>query len=320
MIGKTLDEGVNFTDRDVRNGAQVCLVGQTIVRELFNGRSPLGEEIRNQNVSFRIVGVLSRKGANMVGMDQDDTVLAPWTTIKYRVSGSTLQTAPTTNNPALVSINAVSKLYRVPLRSVPFRPRPKCRHAATGAFHDGRQILVKAESPASVPRAIRAINALLRQRHHIHAGHEDDFNVRDMTEMMNTLASTSELIGGLLLAVALISLVVGGVGIMNIMYVSVTERTREIGLRMAIGARPRLILRQFLLEAFVLCLVGGATGVIAGRAGSLAVRFLLHWPTELSYSAIAAAVGVAISVGLVFGFYPALKASRLDPIEALRHE
>ncbi len=161
---------------------------------------------------------------------------------------------------------------------------------------------------------------LLRERHRTHAGQEDDFSVRDMSELTRTLASTSQLIGSLLLAVALISLVVGGVGIMNIMLVSVTERTREIGLRMAVGAPPRMILRQFLVEAVVLCLLGGALGVAAGRAGSWVVRELLHWPTEISLVAVAAAVGVSLAVGLLFGFYPAWKASRLDPIQALRYE
>ena len=161
---------------------------------------------------------------------------------------------------------------------------------------------------------------LLRERHRIHPGKEDYFSVRDMTEITRTLALASKLIGGLLLAVALISLVVGGVGIMNIMLVSVTERTREIGLRMAVGAPRQMILRQFLVEAVVLCLFGGAVGLLLGRTCSFLVRQLLHWPTEISLPAIVAAVGVSVTVGLVFGFYPAWKASRLDPIEALRYE
>jgi macrolide transport system ATP-binding/permease protein len=317
-----LAEGVAFTDRDVRNGAQVCLVGQTLVRELFRGRSPLGEEIRIQNVSFKVVGVLGRKGANMVGMDQDDVVLAPWTTIKYRVSGATLagvnQSSPAA---AAQSVNTTSQLYP---GSQPLYPVPSPTEAADTPqpvrFTTVDQILVKAARPGVIPAAVQQITQLLRQRHRIRPAQEEDFSVRDMTEMMKTLASTSELIGSLLLAVALISLVVGGVGIMNIMLVSVTERTREVGLRMAVGARPGLILRQFLVEAVVLCLVGGAIGVVVGRGTSLLVRTLLHWPTELSYPAIAAAVGVAVTVGVVFGYYPARKASRLNPIDALRHE
>jgi macrolide transport system ATP-binding/permease protein len=317
----SLTEGVSFTDADVRNGSQVCLVGQTIVRELFQGRSPLGAELRIQNVSFKVVGVLSRKGANMVGMDQDDVVLAPWTTIKYRVSGAMMANVNQSAGGTSQQVNTLTQLYP---GSRALYPLPSASELADTPqpvrFTTVDQILVKVDTPEQISGSVEAITEVLRQRHRIRAWQEDDFSVRDMTEMMKTLASTSKLIGSLLLAVALISLVVGGVGIMNIMLVSVTERTREIGLRMAVGARPRLILRQFLVEAVVLCLIGGAVGVIVGRGTSLLVRLLLYWPTEASYPAILAAVGVAVTVGLVFGFYPARKASRLDPIVALRHE
>jgi ABC-type antimicrobial peptide transport system permease subunit len=161
---------------------------------------------------------------------------------------------------------------------------------------------------------------LLRERHRIHKGDADDFNIRNMTEMTNALSSTTTLMTKLLLAVALISLVVGGVGIMNIMLVSVTERTREIGLRMAVGARARDILRQFLIEAVVLCLAGGILGILLGCGGSYLVTYFLRWPTETSVAAIVASVIVSASVGIIFGYYPAWKASRLDPIEALRYE
>jgi macrolide transport system ATP-binding/permease protein len=319
-----LQEGVSFDDRDVRNGSQVCLVGQTIVRELFGGRSPLGEEVRIQNVSFKVVGVLSRKGANMVGMDQDDVVLAPWTTIKYRVSGATLTNVNQSTPSALDAAQQINTLSQRYPGSQSLYPAASATEAADTPqpvrFTTVDQILAKAVSPEEIPETVRQINELLRQRHRIHSGQEDDFSVRDMTEMMKAMASTSELIGGLLLAVALISLLVGGVGIMNIMFVSVTERTREIGLRLAVGARPRVILRQFLVEAVILCLIGGAVGVVVGRVGSLLVRAVLHWPTEISYPAIGAAVGVAVTVGVVFGYYPARKASRLDPIVALRHD
>jgi ABC-type antimicrobial peptide transport system permease subunit len=164
------------------------------------------------------------------------------------------------------------------------------------------------------------MTAVLRERHRIRSGEPDDFNIRDMTEMTKTLSSTTTLMTNLLLCVAMISLVVGGVGIMNIMLVSVTERTREIGLRMAVGARARDILRQFLVEAVVLCLVGGAMGILLGHGGSQLVSLLLRWPVATSPAAIAAAVLVSTVVGMVFGFYPAWKASRLDPIEALRYE
>src|SRR5207237_147537 len=165
----------------------------------------------------------------------------------------------------------------------------------------------------------RQITSLLHERHHIKAGQPDDFNIRDMTELSKAMGSTTDLMSGLLLYVALISLVVGGVGIMNIMMVSVTERTREIGLRMAVGARSRDILRQFLVEAVVLCLLGGAIGIVLGCGGSLAVRFFKHWPTELSVPAIIAAVGVSALVGIVFGFYPAWRASLVDRVEAGRY-
>ena len=319
-----LQEGVPFTDRDVRKGSQVCLVGRTIVRELFRGRSPLGKEIRIQNVAFKVIGVLSRKGANMMGMDQDDIVLAPWTTIKYRVSGTMLANvnqssqAPADN---LQRINTLNQLYpgTQPLFPVP-SPTQLADTPLPVRFTNVDQILAKATSPPAIPRAIERMTALLRERHRLHPGQESDFSVRDMTEMTRTLASASQLMGALLLCVALISLVVGGVGIMNIMLVSVTERTREVGLRMAVGARPRSILRQFLVEAVVLCLLGGAVGIVFGRGCSVLVRLVLGWPTETSLPAIAAAVGVSATVGVLFGYYPAWKASRLDPIEALRYE
>ena len=319
-----LQEGAPFTERGVRNGSKVCLVGQTIVRELFNGRSPIGKEIRIQNVAFRVIGVLRRKGANMMGMDQDDIVLAPWTTIKYRVSGTTLTTGTQTGPTSLEAAQRVNSLSQLYPGSTPLLPQPSATQQADTPqpvrFTNVDQILVKARTAAAIPVCMRQITELLRERHHIHPGETDDFNIRDMTEMTKALSSTSQLMSTLLLAVALISLVVGGVGIMNIMLVSVTERTREIGLRMAVGARPGLILRQFLIEAIVLCLLGGAVGIAVGWGCSFLVRRLLHWPTETSLLAVAAAVIVSATVGILFGFYPAWKGSRLDPIDALRYE
>jgi ABC-type antimicrobial peptide transport system permease subunit len=169
-------------------------------------------------------------------------------------------------------------------------------------------------------RGHRKSLTLLRERHHLRPDADDDFNIRDMTEITKAITSTTELMTTLLLCVAMISLVVGGVGIMNIMLVSVTERTREIGLRMAVGAEPRDILRQFLLEAVVLCLLGGAVGILLGRSSAYLVTSLLHWPTAASVGAMITAVAVSASVGVVFGYYPAWKASRLDPIETLRYE
>jgi len=324
---REMDQGAMFTDQDVRNSNKVCVIGETIVRELFDGESPLGKEIRMQNVAFKVVGVLSRKGANMMGMDQDDIVLAPWTTIKYRVSGSTManvnqsSAATTSTDPTAQTVNTLSNLYP---GTTALYPVPAASQTADTPqpvhFSNVDQILAKAASTEEIPQAIAQITQLLRERHRIHDGQNEDFNLRDMTEMTNTLSSTSKLMGSLLLCVALISLVVGGVGIMNIMLVSVTERTREIGLRMAVGARATNILRQFLVEAVVLCLIGGAVGIVLGRTCSIIVQQVLHWPTETSVPAVVAAVVVSASVGIVFGYYPAWKASRLDPIDALRYE
>ncbi|MBI4773781.1 MAG: ABC transporter permease [Deltaproteobacteria bacterium] len=318
----TIAEGEPFTDRDVLNANRVCLVGQTLVRELFQGESPVGKEMRVKNVTFRVVGVLGKKGANMMGMDQDDILLAPWTTIKYRVTGSTLETANQSAGAGSgSSVNTLSNLY--PGSSGLYPERSEIQAADNPMpvrFASIDRIMAAANSSDEIPTAIQEITDVLRERHRIRPGEPDDFTIRDMTEMTKTLSSTTTLMTNLLLCVAMISLVVGGVGIMNIMLVSVSERTREIGLRMAVGARSRDILRQFLVEAVVLCLVGAATGILLGHGGSQLVRLLLHWPVATSPGAIAAAVLAASTVGILFGFYPAWKASRLDPIEALRYE
>ena len=322
----TLAEGETFTDRDIRNASKVCVLGQTLVRELFSGESPMGKEVRVRNVSFRVVGVLRGKGANMMGMDQDDILLAPWTTIKYRVVGSTLanvnQSSAASGSGTGSVVNSLNNLY--PSTQLNLYPLPSASQAANTPlpvrFTNVGHILVSAQSANELPLAMRQITALLRERHRLAPDEADDFNIRDMTEQTRALASTSTLMTNLLLSVALISLIVGGVGIMNIMLVSVTERTREIGLRMSVGARAKDILRQFLIEAVTLCLAGGAIGILIGRGGSYLVTLLLQWPTEMSLPAILAAVIVSASVGIIFGFYPAWKASRLDPIEALRYE
>jgi ABC-type antimicrobial peptide transport system permease subunit len=319
----TIAEGEPFTDRDVLNGNRVCVLGQTLVRELFQNEAPIGKEIRIRNVSFRVVGVLGSKGANMMGMDQDDIILAPWTTIKYRVTGSTLEnTNQSGSSSSDSSVNTLSNLY--PGGQPTLYPEQSATQAADNPmpirFANIDHILAAARSTDEISAAIRQMTTVLRERHRIRPGEADDFSIRDMTQMTKALSSTTTMMTNLLLCVAMISLVVGGVGIMNIMLVSVTERTREIGLRMAVGARGRDILRQFLVEAVSLCLVGGALGILMGHGGSYLVWLSLRWPVETSPVAIAAAVIVSASVGIVFGFYPAWKASRLDPIEALRYE
>jgi ABC-type antimicrobial peptide transport system permease subunit len=321
-----LPEGEPFTDSDVNNAAAVCLMGQTPARELFGDESPVGKEVRVHGVMLKVLGLLSRKGANMMGLDQDDVVLAPWTTVKFRLNGAKLAFSDLNAafNPAssLNQVNTLNKLY--PNQHVQLYPERSQAQAADTPqlmrFCDLDDIYVSANSPEEVPQAMEQMSRLLRHRHRLRDDQPDDFGIRDWAEMSKALGSTSALMGNLLLAVALISLVTAGVGIMNIMLVSVTERTREIGIRMAVGARAKDILRQFLTEAVLLCLFGGVLGIVVGRGTSVAVTALLHWPTIPSLSAVLAGVGVSVSVGVVFGYYPAWKASRLDPIEALRYE
>ena len=318
----SLEDGEVFSDRDVLNANKVCLIGQTIKRELFQGEPPIGKELRIKNVAFKVIGILTSKGANMMGMDQDDIIIAPWTTIKYRVAGTTLaNTNQSANSNSGSSVNTLSQIYPSPTVLYPEQSSIQAADSPLSArFTNVDQLVVAARSASEITPAILQMSKLLRERHRIHQYEPDDFNVRDMTEMTKTLSSTTKVMTNLLLCVAMISLVVGGVGIMNIMLVSVTERTREIGLRMAIGARSKDILRQFLVESVVLCLLGGLMGIILGHGGSYLVKIILHWPVETSLSAIFAAVIVSSSVGIIFGYYPAWKASRLDPIEALRYE
>jgi ABC-type antimicrobial peptide transport system permease subunit len=323
---ETMAEGIPFSDLDVRNASKVCLIGQTIKNQLFGDDDPIGQEVLLDGVGLKIIGVLSAKGANLMGQDQDDVLIIPWTTVKYRINGSGGTSGSSGNSASSTSTSSTansgmstfpdsSQVLYAAASSTEAQDNPQMTK-----FANIDQILAGADSPQDIPLAIQQITAVLHDRHHIKADEVDDFTIRDMTEMTNTLTSASRMMTQLLLVVAMISLVVGGVGIMNIMMVSVTERTREIGLRMAVGAKSRDILKQFLVEAVVLCLIGGLVGVVFGRCCSMVVTAVMHWPTKPSYGAAIAALGVSAGVGIVFGFYPAWKASRLDPIEALRYE
>ena len=320
-----LAEGEPFTEQDVHDVSMVCVLGQSIVDELFGDESPVGREVFVNDVPLRVAGVLRPKGTNIIGIDQDDILLAPWTTIKYRVSAASSPNA--VRGPPSISEGSITQFSSA--RGT--RARRRALYPAASAvqmadtpklerFSNVDSILVRAQSTEEIPAAMVQIKELLRERHHIAPEAVPDFDVRDFTEVIRAVQSTVGLVAGLLLAVALISLLVGGVGIMNIMLVSVTERVREIGLRMAVGAGPKDILRQFLVEAVVLSVLGGAVGILVGRSGSLLVRWVAHWPTESSLLAVLGSVSVSITVGIVFGYYPAWKASRLNPIEALRYE
>ncbi|MEW6117697.1 MAG: ABC transporter permease [Nitrospirota bacterium] len=266
-----------FTSDDVRSAAKVCLLGQTVVDNLFGDSDPIGQIIRIKNVPFTVIGVLDRKGQSPNGQDQDDVIYIPVTTAQKKLFG--------TSFPGMVRI-----------------------------------IMVKAKSGDELYTAERQITDLLRQRHRIGAKQDSDFTVRNLTQMMQTQEQSTKVMTILLGAIASVSLIVGGIGIMNIMLVSVTERTREIGIRMAIGARTWDIRLQFLIEALTLSLVGGIFGIIIGLAGSELLSMFAGWPTTVSLLSIILAFSFSGFVGIFFGFYPAYKASLLNPIEALRYE
>ncbi len=314
-----IEEGRNFTTAEVNSRAPVCLVGSTVVREVFGGNSPIDSELRIKNTAFKVIGVLKSKGANMMGRDEDDVIILPWSTARLRLTGLKTGTASSTTSTAATSPGALYSGTGVALY-----PEADSNLASdtllVPKFIQIDMIQLMAASPAKVDSAVEEVTTLLRERHRIKPGKDDDFHIRNSAEFMQMLTGTSTVMTNLLLGVALISLIVGGVGIMNIMLVSVTERTREIGLRMAVGARSRDILQQFLIESMVLCLVGGIVGILLGHGAALLVEHYLKWPIASSPQAVVAAVAVSAAVGLIFGFYPAWKASKLDPIEALRYE
>ena len=271
----TVSEGEMFTDQDVARAAKVCVVGQTIVDNLFpNGEDPLGKTIRFGKIPFKIIGVLTSKGYNSMGMDQDDLILAPYTTVQKRI----------------LAITYLQGIFA---------------SAVTEELSD---------------KAIDELTAILRQNHNIRPGEEDDFNIRSQEELSSMLSSTSDLMTVLLACIAGISLLVGGIGIMNIMYVSVTERTREIGLRMSIGAKGRHILWQFLIEAVIISVVGGIIGVLLGIGAAAAIKYIAGWPVFVQPYSVILSFAVCTVTGIFFGWYPAKKASNLDPIEAIRYE
>jgi len=270
-----LKDGISFTQADVNSAAKVCLIGQTVVENIFtNGEDPVGKIIRFNKIPIKIIGVLEEKGENTFGQDQDDIVLAPYTTVQKR----------------MLAIPYVQTIY------------------------------ASAMDEQSSTLATDQVSSILRKQHRLKAADDDDFTVRTQAELINTISSTSQLLTVLLAAIASISLVVGGIGIMNIMYVSVTERTKEIGLRMSIGARGLDILLQFLIEAILISITGGLIGVALGITASKLVTAFLSWPTYITESSIVLSFLVCAITGVFFGYYPALKASRLDPIEALRYE
>ena len=269
-----LSEGAFFTAEDVRSGARLAVLGQTTAKKIFEDANPVGETIRIKNVPFTVIGVLAPKGSNMMGQDQDDAVIVPYTTAMRRLFGLT----------------------------------------------NLRAIIMSAASPSEIENVSAQITELLRARHRIQPGRDDDFMIRTQEEITEFATSTSKIMTGLLGAIAGVSLLVGGIGIMNIMLVSVTERTREIGIRLAVGARKRDIQRQFLLEAVLLSLVGGLVGIAGGMGASKIVATQLNWPTLTPGYAIGGAFLFSAVIGIFFGFYPAKKAAQLDPIEALRYE
>ena len=271
----TVESGEMFTEQDIQTSAKVCIIGKTIVDNLFpDGQDPIGQIIRFNQVPFRVIGVLKSKGYNSMGMDQDDIVLAPYSTVMKRLLAQT--------------------------------------------YLQG--IFASALSEGMTDYATEEISELLRRNHKLKATDEDDFSIRSQEELSSMLNTTTDLMTTLLASIAAISLVVGGIGIMNIMYVSVTERTREIGLRMSVGARGIDILSQFLIEAVLISITGGLIGVLLGCGLSFVVKAMAGWPVFIQPWSVLLSFAVCTFTGVFFGWYPAKKAAQLDPIEAIRYE
>ena len=270
-----VEDGDMFSDQDVQTAAKVCVIGKTVVDNLFpGGENPVGKVIRFQKLPFRVVGVLKSKGYNSMGMDQDDLILAPYTTIQKKVLAITHLQG--------ITCSALKEEY--------------------------------------TDQAIDEISEILRRNHRLRETDDDDFTIRSMQELSTMLTSTTDIMTTLLAAVAGISLLVGGIGIMNIMYVSVTERTREIGLRMSIGAKGMDILAQFLIESILISVTGGLIGVLFGVGAALIVNVVAHFPIHIQPWSVLLSFVVCTVTGVFFGWYPAKKAAQLDPIEAIRYE
>ena len=273
--GYKVQDGDIFSEQDIKTAAKVCLVGKTVIDQLFtNGENPVGKVIRFGSIPFRIVGVLESKGYNSMGMDQDNLIITPYTTVMKRIL-------------------AITYL---------------------------QEIVCSALSEEYTDKAIEEVSSVLRRNHKLKESDDDDFNIRSQQELSTMMTSTSDMMSTLLAAVAGISLLVGGIGIMNIMYVSVTERTKEIGLRMSIGAKGRDILAQFLIEATLISITGGLLGVILGVAASYIVKAVLSYPILIQPWSIVVSFLVCTIIGIFFGWYPARNASNLVPIEAIRYE
>lgn len=274
VTNRSIRSGRQFTESELRSGAAVCIIGETVRKKLFGGQDPLGERIRLQKLSCEIIGLLEEKGQNTMGMDQDDLVIVPLNAYQRRISGN----------------------------------------------QDVSLIQVSVRDGTATEKVQQDIERLLRERRHLAPSDDNNFHVMDTKEIAKTLTSTTQLLTVLLSAVAAVSLLVGGIGIMNIMLVSVTERTREIGIRLAIGALEHEVLMQFLIEAIVLSSFGGIIGIILSLSASLWLTAILRVPFVFNAGIVIVAFLFSAAVGVIFGYFPALKAARLDPIEALRHE
>jgi len=302
---------------DESSAAMVALVGQTVYRQLFPPyENPVGAKILVKGASVRVVGLLAAKGQSAYGQDQDDVVIVPFNTGQQKILG----VAAPSQSQALATTTLSNASMPVTTTAAAFPAPPNPYNIAPRILGYVNNIFVQASSPDQVPVAIQQITDILNRRHHIRSGDASDFAVRNLSQIAETAESSSRIMALLLAVVASISLLVGGIGIMNILLVSVTERTREIGLRMAIGARRLHVLLQFLAEAIFLSLAGGVAGVVGGVVISALISLVAHWPTQLSIGPILGGFAFSAAVGIFFGFYPARKASHLNPIEALRFE